>query len=174
MSFHSIPLGEKMPEIVNTVIEIPRGVSNKYEYDEEYDVIRLDRVLHSPMFYPVDYGFIPETRAGDGDHLDVLVVNSSPVFPGCLMEIRIIGVLEMSDEAGEDNKIIAVPTKNPNHKKIQTVDDLDEHFLAEMKVFFQQYKTLENKEVNVGEYGTKEQAMQMIREAHEVYKNEQK
>ena len=169
MSFHAIPIGEKYPEIVWSVIEIPKGGHNKYEYDEKFDVIKLDRVLHSPLFYPADYGFIPETRADDGDHLDVLVITDSPVFTGCLLEIKPIGVLKMSDENGIDYKLLAVPLKNPHFKRIQTYDDLEEHILLEIVHFFEQYKTLEKKAVKIEGWGTKEEALQIIRDAHQVF-----
>ena len=114
-----ITLGDKSPKVVNAIVEIVKQTSNKYEYDENLDIIKLDRVLHSPMFYPVDYGFIPETRSKDGDHLDVMIMTDSPVFTGCLLEVRPVGVLIMSDEHGVDEKILAVPLKNPNYNHIE-------------------------------------------------------
>jgi inorganic pyrophosphatase len=102
MSFHSVPLGAKSPEAINAVIEIPKGCPNKFEYDEALDEIRLDLVLHSPIHYPLDYGFIPQTRSEDGDHLDVLIIVSTPLFPGCVVSVRPIGAIDMEDEAGQD------------------------------------------------------------------------
>lgn len=104
MSYHKIPLGNKAPEIINAVIEIPKGSHHKYEYDEVFDEIRLDRVLHSPVFYPTEYGFIPQTRAEDGDHLDILVLITEPLFPGCIVSVRVVGMLDMEDNAGRDYK----------------------------------------------------------------------
>jgi inorganic pyrophosphatase len=172
MSYHTIPLGKKAPETINTVIEIPKGGHNKYEYDEELDEIRLDRTLHSPLFYPVDYGFVPETRAEDGDHLDALVLTDDPVFTGCVMEIRPIGLLKMSDENGLDNKVLAVPAKNPHYHDIQDLKDVQPHFLAEIVHFFEQYKKLEKKFVKVEGWGSKKNALAVIKKANARYLRE--
>src|SRR5437762_10062660 len=110
MSLADVRIGAGAPERVNVIVEIPRGSNFKYEYDEQLDIIRLDRVLHSPLFYPVDYGFIPDTRSEDGDHLDALVWVTASSFPGCVMEVRPIGLLRMVDENGMDYKILAVPS----------------------------------------------------------------
>lgn len=171
MSFHHIPIGEKYPDIVNAVIEIPKGGHNKYEYDEKFDVIRMNRVLHSPLFYPVDYGFIPETRAEDGDHLDILVLTDSPTFPGCFLEVKPIGVLNMSDENGLDYKILAVPTGNPHFHQFKSISDVDEHVLNEITHFFEQYKKLEKKEVQVDGWDTRDNALEIIRKTHSIFKN---
>jgi inorganic pyrophosphatase len=170
-----ITLGHKSPKIVNAIIEIVKQTSNKYEYDEELDIIKLDRVLHSPMFYPVDYGFIPETRSKDGDHLDVMVLTNSPVFAGCLLEVRPVGVLIMSDEKGEDEKILAVPLKNPTYDEIKKLSDVPEHSLKELIHFFTEYKRLEsNKDVTVKGWLGRKEAYDIIRESAKVYKDEQK
>ena len=147
--FHHVKIGKNAPKLVNVIIEIPKDSHNKYEYDEELDLIKLDRVLHSPMHYPVDYGFIPETRSEDGDHLDVLVITNSPVFPGCLLEVRPIGALIMSDEHGMDEKILAVPSRNPNYHEIKKLHDIPLHMLEELEHFFAEYKFLEKKQKGV-------------------------
>ena len=172
----SIIIGENSPKVVNAIIEIVKQTSNKYEYDEKLDIIKLDRVLHSPMYYPVDYGFIPETRSKDGDHLDVMVMTDSPVFTGCLLEVRPLGVLIMSDEQGDDEKILAVPLKNPVYDQIQKLADVPEHFLKELVHFFSEYKRLENKADNVHVKGwlNRQAAYEIIRESNRVYKAEQK
>jgi len=144
MSFAHLPIGDKSPETINVVVEVPRGTRNKYEYDEKLDEIRLDRVLHSAVFYPVDYGFIPETRAEDGDHLDVLILISEPTFPGCILEVRPVGILDMADENGQDWKILAVASKDPIHANVNTVTDVNEHLKKEIAQFFETYKNLEN------------------------------
>ena len=173
MSLSNIPLGDNAPEIINAVIEIPARSSMKYEYDEDLDVIRLDRVLHSPMFYPADYGFIPHTRADDGDHLDVLVLISQPTFPGCMLEVRPIGVLDMEDEEGHDWKILAVSTKDPRFKDIANMSGVDDHLKDEIQHFFEQYKHLENKWATVKGWQDIDEAHLRIREAQELYKQEQ-
>jgi inorganic pyrophosphatase len=147
--FKHITIGHKSPKIINVIIEIPKDSHNKYEYDEELDLIKLDRVLHSPMHYPVDYGFAPETRSEDGDHLDILILTNSPVFPGCLLEVRPIGALIMSDEHGKDEKILAVPAHNPTYHQVKSLKDIPLHVLNELEHFFAEYKFLEKKENGV-------------------------
>ena len=172
MSYHHVPLGKKAPQIINTVVEIPKGSSNKFEYDEETDEIKLDRVLHSPMHYPLDYGFIPQTRSEDGDHLDVLVVVSTPLFSGCVVSVRPIGVIDMEDEAGQDWKIIAVAEKDPRMKEVNSVDDLGTHFKKEVQHFFEEYKKLEDKWAKVKGWLGVEEAYQVINEGAERFAKE--
>ena len=170
MNIHSLPIGDKAPDIFNALIEIPSGTHNKYEYDEKLDVIKLDRVLHSPFFYPVDYGFIPETRAEDGDHLDVLLITDSPTFPGCLVECRPIGLFQMSDEKGVDDKILAVPLKNPHYKNVQELEDLEQQLLDEIAHFFEQYKKLEKKAVKILGWKGKGEALKVIEATRKEYR----
>ena len=138
-------------------IEIPRGSRNKYEYDEATATFRLDRVLYSSVHYPTDYGFIPDTLAPDGDHLDVLVVVQEPTFPGCLIEVRPLGGLDMHDEKGSDFKVLAVPVGDPRFAHVTGLDDLGEHWLREIETFFATYKLLEPKQTEVlGWHGLEE------------------
>lgn len=131
--------------MVEAIVEIPRGSRNKYEVDHRTGAIRLDRVLFSSVHYPTDYGFIPGTMAADGDPIDVLVIVEEPTFPGCRVEIRLIGVLLMRDEKGIDEKILAVPVGDPRFDEIQDIRDLQKHWLAEIENFFNTYKVLESK-----------------------------
>lgn len=173
--FSQIKIGDKSPKTVNAIIEIPQKTSNKYEYDEKMDIIKLDRVLHSPMFYPVDYGFIPGTRSSDGDNLDVMVLTDSPVFTGCLMEVRPIGLFIMCDEEGDDEKILAIPAKNPHYNHIEKLSDVPEHFLKEITHFFNEYKKLEkNKTACVKGWKDQEEAYAFIEKAVKIYQQEQK
>ncbi len=172
MSFSKVKIGENAPEKINVVIEIPRGSHHKYEYDEEMHEIKLDRVLHSSVFYPTDYGFIPDTRGEDGDHLDVLVIISDPSFPGCVMEVRPIGVLNMADDKGQDWKIVAVCNSDPRLKEINSLDDLDEHHKSEIQHFFEVYKQLENKEVDVKGWLGKDEAYRIIVNAQDKHQQE--
>ncbi len=172
MSFHNLYIGKRAPETVNALVEIPKGSHNKYEYDEDLAEIRLDRVLHSPVFYPTDYGFIPETRSDDGDHLDILVLISEPVFPGCIVEARPIGVLEMEDESGKDEKIIGVCEKDPRLRKIRSIQDVDDHTKDEIRHFFEVYKHLEKKRVTIKKWKDKEQAYKTIEKARKKYMRE--
>lgn len=149
MNFEKMPAGLNPPESITCIVEVPKGGSNKFEYDEEFELFRLDRVLHSPLFYPCDYGFIPSTRSDDGDHLDVLIVVTLPSFTGAVLEARPVGMLKMSDDKGKDYKILAVPKGDPRMKHIYDLPHLSEHVLAEISHFFEIYKTLEKKHVDV-------------------------
>lgn len=156
--------------IVDALIEIPRGSRNKYEYDEESGRIRLDRVLYSSVHYPTDYGFIPETHAPDGDHLDILVVTHEPTFPGCLVEARVIGGLDMEDEAGSDFKVLAVPVGDPRFDEVTQLDDLAAHWLREIETFFDTYKILEPKTTEVKGWHPLAEALEVIDRARQAYR----
>jgi inorganic pyrophosphatase len=130
-------------------IEIPQGSRNKYEYDEERGVFHLDRVLYSSVHYPTDYGFIPDTLAEDGDHLDILILMTEPSFPGCTIEARPLGGLDMADEKGRDFKVLAVPERDPRFAHYQTLEQVGKHWLREIENFFVTYKLLEEKETEV-------------------------
>ena len=130
-------------------IEIPRGSRNKYEYDEATGRFHLDRVLYSSVHYPTDYGFIPDTLAEDGDHLDILVLMQEPSFPGCIIEARPIGGLDMSDEKGSDFKVLAVPVGDPRYQHVTDLSHLGDHWLREIETFFATYKLLEPKQTEV-------------------------
>lgn len=172
MSLSTVPIGKNAPDVINAIIEIPARSSMKYEYDEALDIIKLDRVLHSPMFYPADYGFVPETRADDGDHLDVLVLMSQPAFPGCVLEVRPVGVLDMEDEEGRDWKILAVSTKDPRFKEVRSLADVDNHLKDEIQHFFEQYKHLEDKWATVKGWLDVDEAHRRIIESQERFTRE--
>jgi len=172
MSYNSIPIGKHAPEILNAIVEIPKGGHNKYEYDSELDEIKLDRVLYSPLFFPVDYGFIPETKSEDGDHADVLIITDSPTFSGCILEVRPIGILKMTDEKGLDDKILAVPFSNHHYEKIKDINDIESHVLDAIIHFFEEYKKLEKKSVKVKGWGSLENAMSFIRRAQAKFEKE--
>lgn len=173
MNYDSLGIGKNYPKVLTAVIEIPKGGHNKYEVEPTTGFIKLDRVLHSPLFYPVDYGFIPETLAPDGDHLDVLVVTDSPVIPGCVVEVRPIGLLRMTDGGEQDDKLIAVQLNNPHYHHIKELADLAPHMLEEITHFFEEYKKLEKKFVEVAGYVSLEEAEQSIIDTHEAYKKSQ-
>lgn len=148
----------------DVMIEIPKGTRNKYEFDKEKGHMRLDRVLHSPMSYPSEYGYILDTLAEDKDPLDVLVLTTSPTLPGCLIEVKAVGILFMSDEKGKDEKIICVPLADPNYNIYNDINDLPPHQLKEIEHFFQVYKDLEDKKVHIERWGNKEEAYKIYRE----------
>jgi len=157
-------------ELVSAFIEIPRGSRNKYEYDEETGVWHLDRVLYSSVHYPTDYGWVPDTLAEDGDHLDILVLVQEPTFPGCMIEARPLGGLDMSDEAGRDFKILAVPEGDPRFSHYKKLEDVGPHWLREIETFFQTYKLLEDKETEVLGWRGREDALKELRACRERYK----
>ncbi len=138
-----------MSEDLHAFVEIPKGSRNKYEWDPGLQAIRLDRFLFSSVVYPTDYGFIPDTLAGDGDPLDAVICVSEPTFPGCVVEVNAIGLLEMRDEKGEDEKILCVPRHDPNWTGIEDLDDLPAQLRDEIANFFSIYKQLESKNVEV-------------------------
>jgi inorganic pyrophosphatase len=144
-NYMELPTGSDVPNIINAIIEIPKGSSNKYEYDKELNIFRLDRVLYSPVHYPGAYGFVPRTHAEDGDPLDVVVIVDNATFTGCLIEVRPLGVLIMRDDAGLDHKILAVPVNDPRMREFKGLHHLPSHYLAEVDYFFNIYKDLEGK-----------------------------
>ena len=146
----------------DVLIEIPRGSRNKYEYDFDLKRMRFDRMLFSSMMYPADYGFIPETLALDGDPLDVLVLINEPTFPGCVIEVKPIGVFHMADDKGPDEKIICVPVSDPIWNNLNDLSDMNPHLVKEIEHFFQVYKDLENKKVDVGGWGDVNEAREII------------
>jgi inorganic pyrophosphatase len=145
MDVSKIAAGKNPPAEINVFVEIPAGSAVKYELDKDSGVIKVDRILHTAMVYPFNYGFIPQTHAADGDPEDVLLVSSVPMMPGSFVSARPIGLLEMDDEAGGDNKIIAVPVAkvDPQFAKIEDVADLDDSTKNKIKHFFETYKQLE-------------------------------
>jgi len=150
--------------VVNAVIEIPLGSRNKYEYRPDLDVIARDRVLSAAMRYPSDYGFIPSTLTEDGDPLDILVAAYEPAFSGCVLRVRPVGLLDMTDEKGRDYKIFAVPDDDPRFAEIQTLEGLPPHILREVEHFFTVYKQLENKRVEVHGWSGRDEAYAVIRQ----------
>ncbi len=177
MNFYKdIPAGDNPPEEINVVIDIPKGSSSKFEYNEEKGYFELDRVLYSPFIFPFEYGFIPQTDSEDGDSVDVVLLATHPTFPGCVIKARPVGVLLMSDEAGGDNKIIAVPTEkvDPRFKEIQDIADVGEHLKKEIELFMKDYKKLETekyKHVKVEGYESKGKAQEIIKKGMEKFKN---
>ncbi|MGB5553721.1 MAG: inorganic diphosphatase [Flavobacteriaceae bacterium] len=146
----------------DVLIEIPKGSRNKYEYDFELKKIRYDRMIFSSMMYPADYGFLPESLALDGDPLDVLVLVTEPTFPGCVMEVKPIGVFHMADEKGPDEKVICVPVSDPIANSTTDLSDLNPHLIKEIEHFFKVYKDLEKKKVDVGGWGDVTEAKEIV------------
>ena len=169
MNLYDIDPGPECPEIVRVVIEIPKNSANKYEYDRELGVFRLDRALYSPMHYPGDYGFIPGTLADDGDPLDVLILVDEPSFTGCLMEVRPVGLLNMIDEREKVQKILAVPNDNPRFDSIHTVDQVFPHVRKEIEHFFSIYKELQGGKTKMDGWSGRPEARKMIGSNRQAY-----
>lgn len=168
--WHQIPVDrEKLEEHFPAVIEIYKGSKNKYELDKETGLLRLDRVLHGALHYPANYGFIPRSFCDDGDPLDILVLGQEPVHPMTVIDSRAIGVMRMRDEKGIDDKIIAVSVHDPAVNEYTHHSDLPHYTLAEIRKFFQEYKTLEKKETDVEDFQGPRDAVRIIREALDLY-----
>jgi inorganic pyrophosphatase len=162
----------EFPGVVEIVVEIPRGSRNKYEYDEESHVYRLDRVLSSAVFYNFDYGFIEGTRADDGDHTDALLIIDEPTFTGCHVWGRPVGGLEMRDEHGFDFKTLCVAIGDPHQQHIERLDQIRPHRLVEIEQFFNTYKVLENKEVEIVGWSALDRALEVLAADRERYRRE--
>ena len=164
---------ERFPDIVEVVVEIPRGSRNKYEYDEAAHVFRLDRVLASAVHYNFDYGFIEGTRAGDGDHTDALLLIDEPTFPGCLIKCRAIAMFRMTDEAGGDDKVLCVPASDHRRDHVRDITDVREWVLLEIEHFFAVYKDLEpGKSVEGSTWAGVEEAEAEVRASFERAKEQ--
>ncbi len=169
LSLYDIDPGDEMPEVVRMIVEIPMGSANKYEYDGEFGVFRLDRSLYASVHYPGDYGFIPGTLAEDHDPLDILVLVSNPSITGCMMMVRPVGILNMIDSAERDQKVLAVPTRNPRYEQIHTIDQVFPHTRREIEHFFTIYKELEGKRTVMEGWGGPKEARKAILESRQAY-----
>lgn len=151
--------------VFQVFIEIPKGSRNKYEYDKKEKMLKFDRMLFSSVHYPSDYGFIVDTLAQDGDPLDALVLVWEPTFPGCIIESKPVGVFNMTDEKGIDEKILCVPVRDPLWNHINRLDEVPPHLLKEIQHFFSVYKDLEMKKVTVEGWQGRDEAIKVIEEA---------
>lgn len=168
--WHDVDFGAQSPNIVNALIEIPKGSKGKYEVDKISGLIKLDRVLYSSVHYPANYGFIPKTYAGDNDPLDILVISQIELPQLCLVEAKVIGVMRMIDKDEIDDKIIAVALHDIAVNHIQSLDELPPHTTKEISRFFEDYKILENRKIEVGEFFGVEKAFAIIQESIEGYR----
>lgn len=173
-AWHDVTPGRNAPKIFTSVIEIPRGSSVKYELDKETGLLKLDRILYSAVHYPASYGFIPQTLAEDDDPLDVVVLCQESVSPLTLVESRAIGLMTMVDSGKKDHKILAVAVHDPEFNDLQDAHDLPQHRLAMVRRFFQDYKQLEGKTVEVDEFQPAETAWPVIEDALERYSSQRR
>lgn len=167
--WHDVPTGPEAPEEVNAIIEISKGSKVKYELDKETGLLKVDRILYSSVVYPANYGFIPRTLGDDNDPLDLLVLMQEPVQPLSMVRARPIGMMPMVDSGEDDEKIICVHLDDPEYRIYEHFSQLPEHRLDELRRFFEDYKTLEDKEVKTGEFLGPEEAIQSVREAMNLY-----
>jgi len=170
--WHDVEIGAKQPEIVQAIIEIPKGSRAKYELDKGSGMLRLDRVLYSSVHYPANYGFIAQTLGKDHDPLDILVLSQIDVQPLCIVRAKVIGVMRMIDAGEGDDKIIAVAADDVSVNHINDIKQLPEHFNSELRHFFEEYKKLENKTVLVEDFQDLEMAKKIINTAVKDYRNE--
>ena len=167
--WHDIPTGPNPPDVVTAVIEIPTNERNKYELDKRLGIFRLDRVLHSAVHYPGDYGFLPRTLGDDGDPLDILVLMTIPVFTGCLVDARPIGLFHLVDHGVADEKVLAVPMRDPYSDGLNDLHDVPQHYLKEIEHFFQVYKDLEGSHTETRGFEGAAAAREAIVNAIEAY-----
>jgi inorganic pyrophosphatase len=170
--WHGAEYGDNAPAQVNALIEIPKGSSCKYEIDKPTGLLRLDRVIYSSFHYPVNYGFIPQTLGEDHDPLDILVLCSESISPLCLVKTTVIGNMQMIDNGEKDDKIIAVAANDPSVNHIKEITELPEHFFNVLKNYFEQYKVLENKKVEIDDFQNKETAYKVINASIKNYKEQ--
>ena len=163
----NIPIGSQFPEKVNCIIEIPKGTSAKYEYNEQFDTFQLARCLYSSMIYTASYGFIPQTHALDNDPLDIIVYNNIPIQTGALVEVRPIATLDMTDNGSKDYKVVGVPTSHV--REYRSLKDLEAHWVSTTLNFFSHYKDLEDKVVEIDGWLSKALTKKIITEAHKRY-----
>jgi inorganic pyrophosphatase len=170
--WHEVSPGGNLPDHVNALIEIPKGSRAKYEIDKDSGLIKLDRVIFASMYYPLNYGFIPQTLGEDGDPLDIVVLTQVSVVPLCLIPSQVIGVMRMIDRGEADDKIIAVAEQDASVSHIKAVEELPDYFRLELKHFFENYKTLENKKVVVDEFQSRDKAREIILQSIARYKQQ--
>lgn len=168
--WHDIGVGEKAPEIVTGIIEIPSGSSDKFELDKETGLLRLDRLMSSAVHYPTNYGFIPKTYCDDEDPLDILVLSRAKIPPMCLVDVRVVGVMHMIDNGEQDDKIIGVAMGDKSVEHIHDLKDINQNEIDQIKVFFGTYKYLENKVVEIGGIHGREKAIEVVKASMEMYK----
>lgn len=166
---HEITPGKDVPDVINVVIEIPKGSKNKYELDKETGLITLDRALHTSQDYPFDYGFVPQTHWADGDPLDVVVLTTYPLAPGVLVHVRPIAIMHMVDDGESDAKIIGVPNHDPRWDDIKDLEDINKHTIREIEHFFLTYKKLQHKDVHIDGVEGREKAIEAVLLSQKLY-----
>jgi inorganic pyrophosphatase len=167
--WHSVHYGDESPAIVNAIVEIPEQSRAKYELDKETGLLKLDRVLYSAVYYPANYGFIPRTLGDDKDPLDIVIISQVAIQPLCMVRAQVLGVMRMIDNGEEDDKILAVAADDISVNHITNVDQLPPHFTKELQQFFEEYKRLERKTVNVEGFQPRSVAFRIIDQSIKYY-----
>ena len=171
--WRDLPLGDDPPNMINMVVEVISGSRDKYEYHRDWEVFVLDRILHSSVVFPVEYGFVPQTWSDDDDPLDIMALSYEPAEVGCVLKVKPIAVLILEDEEGEDSKILTVPLSDPRFNGFSDLKDVHPHILREIREFFEIYKRLEpGKWVNFKTWKGAKEAKKIIRRSMEHYKKE--
>jgi inorganic pyrophosphatase len=167
--WHEVDINLDSHNHLDCIIEIPMGCKVKYELDKKSGLIKVDRILYSSVHYPCNYGFFPQTFCDDDDPLDVLVVGQLPIVPLAIMRVRAIGVMRMLDQGKHDDKIISIHVDDPEFNYIKTFSELPEHRTLEIKNFFEHYKKLEKKDVEISSIGNEREAADVIRDSMHLY-----
>ncbi|MDQ5931088.1 MAG: inorganic pyrophosphatase [Patescibacteria group bacterium] len=167
---HEITPGKQVPDVINVIIEIPKGSKNKYELDKETGLITLDRALHTSQDYPFDYGFMPQSHWADGDPLDVVVLTTYPLESGVLVKVRPVGIMHMVDDGESDAKILGVPDHDPRWNDVKELEDINKHTLKEIEHFFLTYKKLQHKEVHIDGIEGRDKAIEAVNKSIQAYK----
>ena len=168
--WHDVSIGDNVPNFVNCIIEIPKNTRAKYELDKESGLLKMDRVLYSSVYYPANYGFIPQTYCDDHDPLDIVVLSQIEIVPMCIVTAKVIGVMRMLDDGESDDKIIAVATQDMSVDHIGDIEHVPEHFMKELRSFFEDYKKLEKKEVTVEDFQSAAIAKEIVMKSIDDYK----
>lgn len=169
--WHKVPIGQDVPNIVNGIIEIPMNTRAKYELDKDTGLLKMDRVIYSSMYYPANYGFIPQTYCDDKDPLDIVILSQIAVVPLCIVSAKVIGVMRMLDNGELDDKIIAVAENDMSVNHLDDISELPDHFFKELKNFFEDYKKLENKTVDVEDFQDSDVAKKILVKSMEDYES---
>ena len=169
--WHKVSVGNNAPDVVNGIVEIPKNTRAKYELDKESGLLRMDRVIYSSMIYPENYGFIPQTYCDDKDPLDILILSQIAVVPMCIVSAKVIGVMRMIDHGEMDDKIIAVAEHDMSVNHFNEVSELPNHFMRELQTFFEDYKKLENKTVDIEDFQDAATARKIVNQSIQDYKD---
>lgn len=168
--WHEISAGDEVPDIINVIVEIPKGSKNKYEIDKETGLIKLDRAMKTSQDYPFDYGFVPQSLWEDGDALDVILLTTYPLATGILVEARPVAVMRMIDGGEGDDKVIAVPKNDPRWEEVRDLADINKHTIKEIQHFLETYKSIEGKSVVISGVEGREQALEAVKKGLQMYR----